>query len=280
VEELREKKRFRFVAENCLWHAWATNAHPSKDGAFSGVEVASDGDNIYTTLIYDPNKVPGALERSQTFVTNSVTVQSGKLPWMDPNCLSAALWLGYAAECEFQGKTTGNVQRLTTMNFSWVRPDVLQLFTVSRQSSSITQITFANDGRYPIVEPSGKLSFKALTPPYDKGFVESKFEVASYEYLGGYRWPKRYNITYFSSQRANARIEVVAERIQMTHAPLAPATRVHGLTAVYDSRARHDDGSPASYFTTNFIYQTNTPEFFKAREPEQMKLRRQPTCSE
>jgi hypothetical protein len=130
------------------------------------------------------------------------------------------------------------------------------------------------------VEPSGKLSFKALTPPYDKGFVESKFEVASYEYLGGYRWPKRYNITYFSSQRANARIEVVAERIQMTHAPLAPATRVHGLTAVYDSRARHDDGSPASYFTTNFIYQTNTPEFFKAREPERRKLRRQPTRSE
>jgi hypothetical protein len=268
---VRARRDFRFIEDGCQWRAWSTNTLASDNEPFLGVEVAGDGENIYETRILDPAKTSGG--RAERILPNMIVVKSGKFPSMHTG-FTGALWLGYASHCFFTDLTNGRMPFVTALSPSMFRSDLLYSFTVARNADAIREITFRNDGRYPLVDSLGVLTFKQLKPPFDKGCIESRYIVDEFETTNRWKYPKRYRITYFTAQLGLqaldspilTRVQVTAHHVALKHNPLEPVTRVTGLSTVYDERMKGRDGAPVSYFTKDFIYRTNTPEFHQATE--------------
>jgi hypothetical protein len=168
------------------------------------------------------------------------------------------------------------------MNPTLLRPDVVLSFALTRDSNGVREITFRNNGLYPVVDSAGVLTFKQLKPPVDKGYTEARYIVDEFQAIDSRNYPKRYRILYYTAKSALedpgsldlTRVQVAVRRIALEHLPLDQMARVEGLASVYDERAKESDGSPARYFTKDFIHGTNTAAFQRAWDREQRKTRK------
>jgi len=268
------RRSFSLTVHDCLWKLHGINILPPPRGGDASlyVEVANDGESIYTTIVFDPHLMSEKVPNTRTFVSNAVTVVNGNVPFVDQS-FTAALWLAYASECHFRTLSNNRAMCFLSMNPAMFHPDItlpfIRTYNAAASSDFPDEIVFLNEGRHVRLKPGGGVVETPLEAPFDKGFVENRYKVLEFTDGPGWRLPKKYQISYFWAQpaaadnsdtRLIATIDVEAISFDLHPQPLASTQSVKQLSAVYDNRVATSNGLAPSYLTTNRIYETNAPE--------------------
>ena len=203
---------FSVDVDSCAWRIRMSNGGipPLDEYPVLYVELSNAQDGIYKRKVWDGGRLRstqqsagGARSRTENrvLVTNTLEVYKGVVPFPDGS-LAIAPWLAYASTCYFE-TNQGRIKKLLTMNTSIFENNAVTVPVQTRYSENSTQfpeeIAFLNEGFCYIPKGAGQpVDKKSLLPPFDKGFVETLYQVHAFTTVSNLSVPGRFSISYFA----------------------------------------------------------------------------------
>ena len=272
---------FAATFDGCLWRIrtsqLGTNASRWSNSPYVYMEEANSFDSLFVTRVF---KTPTDLPKGSTFISNSVTVTAGAIPYMDGEQFTAAIWFPYAADCALAGITNGQVRNFFTMVSSSEKTYPCSLKYLSNSSPPVIEkLEISSDGTFLRGRINGPTARARYKPPYDSGFVECAFTVLEYTNAGTLKLPLRSQIKHFMTKNdardnkdtlLSAQVDIVAKSVVVTNLFLEPPENVPNPSEIYDKRVSTGGDEPFSYLSKGLIYGTNSPEFKAKRRQFEM----------
>jgi len=250
--------KFSISVDSCFWKI---RINKSDEGRLLFEEMWNEADGVYTRKVFDADWLRSAASKRPTIdgrervaITNIVTVRNGSIPQPDTH-YSIAPWLAYASSCYFE-TNQNRCRKLLTMNnalFDNEKVTVpIRIHFANASSEFPDDIAFLNEGFYYVPGPGGSLEKKPLRPPFDKGFIETRYHVREFVTVSDLVLPGKFSISYFMP-KPDAKSNEDPLMIARLDAEIKSANAESKDTLVYDYRG--GDGSTNSvkqYYTSGF----------------------------
>ena len=237
-------------------------------------EMGFDGTNLYTLEQQDKDKLlatvpPTVLQRGVIFAEGSVQT-AGSPPHNDAQQFYP-VWLAYCSAPYFE-KLKGDkavAPRYAMRDF--MNEPVKRIELAAKwdmhDRSFVKDVSWFSDGTTEGVGPNGKSFIEKYQPPYDKPFVEGRFEILSWTNWNGVSVPSDFKLTVYRPDYASTNIAkfVVATTVTGTLGQIqnigkfSPVPQLNMATRITDLRIKVRPGlQPSGYISTNLWNITNS----------------------
>jgi hypothetical protein len=280
-------KKFTIAVKGSEWliRTWNANDTDNPKEIVQYNEVASDGTDVYSLMLFDTKKLPARSPeelRGKKQIHSVGEVYTAPLPIPDFADVShfMPIWTAFASTGYLGGVTNDQVKP-----FWSVQPGLAanrQYFIRAEWNRKpefpglLEQMTFHSNGRNLKPNPGGTSDpYGQFYPrPFDKGFVRAVYQATNFTNFGGLTLPQRFTFTSFNPKwgaRTNTALEpwTAYNGVVQYLGPRKPTTAmlpaIPAETLVTDARIRNLAPGllPINYMLTNKWFKGNDPALVK-----------------
>lgn len=235
-------------------------------------EMGYDGTNIYTLEQQDKGKV--LLKFSpETVRSGNYSLAQGRVEKADsPPCMETSLvpavWLAYCSEPYFASLKDTNAFSPMFADRDFLADFIPRMKLPSKwsmnDSSFVKEITWYSDGYYPVSQPDQslgyKLGYEKIRAPYDKDFIEGRFQNLTWVNFAGATLPSSFQLIVYRPSYADAPdakpnfvvAYTITGNLETTRETghFSPVPELTTKTDITDWRVTRG-GRPAPYASTN-----------------------------
>ncbi|HLX96971.1 MAG TPA: sigma-70 family RNA polymerase sigma factor [Verrucomicrobiae bacterium] len=179
-------------------------------------EMGYDGTNLYTLEQEDKGKVLPTFSR-EIIRSGNYSLAQGRVEKADsPPCMETSLipavWLAYCSEPYFASLNDASAFSPIFADRDFLAEFVPRMKLPSKwsmnDSSFVKEITWYSDGYYPVSQLDQglgyKLGYEKIRAPYDKGFIEGRFQNLTWTNFAGATLPSSFQLTVYRPSYADA----------------------------------------------------------------------------
>ena len=238
-------------------------------------EMSFDGKDIFTLEQQDREKLlptvpPAVLQRGNTIFAEG-SVQAANSPPHNDAQQFYPVWLAYCSAPYFQQLEGDKAVAPRFALRDFLNEPVKRIELAAKwdmhDRSFIKDVTWYSDGTTEATGPDGKSFIYKYPPPYDKPFMEARFEVLSWTNWNGTFVPRDFNLTAYRPDSASTNVANFVVQYTVTGAleqiqnigEFLPVPQLNMATRITDLRINVRRGlRPTSYISTNEWNITNS----------------------